>query len=65
MLITISHKIDNKEYVETYSDKFYITRDGILYDSAFDPIEFKDSRIYSETDVELPEEIIKIRNEIK
>jgi hypothetical protein len=65
MLITISHKIDNKEYIEIYSDKFYITRDGVLYDSAFDPIEFQNSRIYVETNIELPEEVIKIRNEIK
>lgn len=58
-------KIDEKEYIERYSDKYYITRDGVMFESAFDPIEFKDSRIYVETDVELPEEVIKNRNEIK
>lgn len=59
MIIENIVKIDDNEYIERYSDKYYITRDGILFDSAIDPIEFKDSRIYVETNEELPEEIKK------
>ena len=65
MLITTLHQIDEKEYYETYSDLYYITRDGLLFDSAFDPIEYKDLRVYVETDLELPEEVIQSRQETK
>lgn len=48
--------IKNKEFVKTYSDLegYGVMRDDIIYEIAFDPIEFKDERIYVE--VKLPEE---------
>ena len=56
MIIENIVTINENEFIERYSDKFYITRDGILFESAFDPIEFRGSRTYTETDIELPEE---------
>lgn len=42
--------IDGKSFVYTYSDAgFYITRDDVLYESAYDPAELAAERIYSET----------------
>ena len=44
-------KIDNKNFVYTYSDAgFYITRDGVIYETAYDPAELAAERIYTETD---------------
>ena len=57
--------IYRKYNIVTYSDKYYITRDGVMFESAFDPIEYKDSRVYIETDLKLPEEVIQSRQEIK
>lgn len=33
----------------------YIERDGVMYEEAVDPIEYKDSRIYTETDETIEE----------
>lgn len=33
----------------------YIERDGVQYEEAVDPIEYKDSRIYTETDETIEE----------
>jgi hypothetical protein len=53
-------EINGKMFVKTYSDSFIIRKVGTdeLYDIAFDPIKFKDERIYEETDNVLPEESI-------
>lgn len=52
MIIRENVIINDKEYIKTYSDKgFYIERDEIQYSEAIDPIEFKDERIYTETDI--------------
>lgn len=43
--------IDGKSFVYTYSDTgFYITRDGVIYETAYDPAELAAERIYTETD---------------
>ena len=34
----------------------YIERDGVMYEEAIDPIEYKDSRIYTETDIPIKSE---------
>lgn len=44
--------INDKEFTRTYSDEgFYIERDGIQYSEAIDPTEYKDERVYTETDI--------------
>lgn len=51
MLITEEITIKDEKFVKNYSDKgMYIERDGVMYEEAVDPIEYKDSRIYTETD---------------
>lgn len=51
MLITEELVINGDKFVKNYSDKgMYIERDGVMYEEAVDPIEYKDSRIYTETD---------------
>lgn len=43
--------INSKRYVRTYSDSnHYIERNGVQYSEAIDPIEYKNERIYTETD---------------
>ena len=49
MLVTETRKIDDKEYTYNYSDSgFYIERDGVMYEEAYDPI--NSGRVYTETD---------------
>ena len=51
MLITETVTIKDEKFVKNYSDAgMYIERDGVLYEEAIDPLEYKDSRIYTETD---------------
>lgn len=48
--------IKDKEFIKTYSDLegYGVMRDGVIYEEAVDPIEFKDERVYIE--IKLPEE---------
>lgn len=56
MILIKNVTINDKEYIKTYSDEgFYIERDGIQYSEAIDPIEYKDERIYTETDIPIEE----------
>ena len=56
MIQTENITINDKEFNRTYSDEgFYIEREGIQYSEAIDPIEFKDERIYTETDIPIEE----------
>ena len=57
MLITEEVTIKDEKFVKNYSDAgVYIERDGVMYEEAVDPIEYKDSRIYTETDKPIKEE---------
>lgn len=57
MLITEIVTIKDEKFVKNYSDAgMYVERDGVLYEEAVDPIEYKDSRIYTETDKPIKEE---------
>lgn len=50
-IITEEFERNNVKYVKRYSDKkVFIERNGEQYVEAVDPIEYKDSRIYTETD---------------
>lgn len=51
MLITEEVTIKDEKFIKNYSDAgMYIERDGVQYEEAVDPLEYKDSRIYIETD---------------
>lgn len=51
MLITETATIKDEKFIKNYSDAgMYIERDGVQYEEAVDPLEYKDSRIYTETD---------------
>ena len=51
MLITEIVTIKDEKFIKNYSDAgVYIELDGVMYEEAVDPIEYKDSRIYTETD---------------
>jgi hypothetical protein len=51
MLITEEVTIKDEKFIKNYSDAgMYIERDGVQYEEAVDPLEYKDSRIYLETD---------------
>ena len=57
MLITEIVTIKDEKFIKNYSDAgMYIERDGVIYEEAVDPIEYKDSRIYTETDKPIKEE---------
>lgn len=57
MLITEELVINGDKFVKNYSDKgLFIERDGVMYEEAIDPIEYKDSRIYTETDKPIEKE---------
>lgn len=61
MIITEKITINDKEFKYTYSDKgMKIKRENVLYDEAYDPIEFSEERIYEETDT-----LIKNQEEVK
>ena len=51
MVITETVTINERQFAYTYSDAgYFIERNGAKYDAAYDPIEFADSRTYTETD---------------
>lgn len=55
MLVTNTVTINGKEFKHTYSDiGMKIKRDNVMYDEAYDPIEF--DRVYEETDKAVGEE---------
>lgn len=55
MLVTNTVIINNKEFKHTYSNSgMKIKRENVLYDEAYDPIEF--DRVYEETDKAVGEE---------
>lgn len=56
MIIVENNVINGKEFRHTYSDKgMKIKRENVLYDEAYDPIEF--DREYEETDIVIGEDI--------
>lgn len=53
MIQKINFKLNNKDFIYTYSDKFvYIEREGVEYVDAIDPVDF--NREYTETNTLLP-----------
>lgn len=57
MIKTEKIVINGKEYTRTWSDnRKMIERDGALYEEAIDPIDT--NRTYTETDEDIPEEIL-------
>ena len=53
MIQKINFKLNNKDFMYTYSDKFvYIERENVEYVDAIDPIDF--NREYTETNTLLP-----------
>ena len=55
MIVTEVVIINNKEFKHTYSNSgMKIKRENVLYDEAYDPVEF--DRIYEETDKAVGEE---------
>lgn len=53
MIYTETFELNGKQFTRTYSDRFYIERDGVEYSEANDPSEF--NRQYTETEHELEE----------
>ena len=53
MIYTETFDLNGRSFTRTYSDKFYIERDGVEYSEANDPSEF--NRTYTETEHELEE----------
>ena len=49
--------IDGRKFVYNHSDEnYFIERDGVMYSEAYDPIEFQNERIYSETSIKIEKE---------
>lgn len=66
MLITEIVTIDGRQFVYNHSNENYlIERDGVMYSEAYDPIEFQNERIYSETLVKIQEESDETEEEIE
>lgn len=53
MIHTETITLNGKQYDRTYSDTYYIERDGAQYVEAVDPL--NSGRQYTETDIPLPE----------
>lgn len=53
MIYTETFELNGKQFTHTYSDRFYIERDGVEYFDANDPSEF--NRTYTETEHKLEE----------
>lgn len=53
MIYTETITLNHMQYNRTYSDSYYIERDGVQYAEAFDPL--NSGRQYTETDIPLPE----------
>ena len=52
MIVRENVKINDRDFVYTYSDAgFKIKRNNRVYDSAYDPAELAESRVYTETDI--------------
>ena len=54
MIYTETITLNGKQYDRTYSDTYYIERDGAQYIEAVDPLD--SCRQYTETDIPLPVE---------
>lgn len=52
MIHTETITLNGKQYDHTYSDTYYIERDGAQYTEAVDPL--NSGRVYTETDIPLP-----------
>ena len=58
MIIVENKAMNGKEFKHTYSNSgMKIKRENVLYDEAYDPIEFSEERIYEETDIVIGEDI--------
>ena len=53
MIYIETFELNGKQFTRTYSDRYYIERDGVEYSEANDPSEF--NRQYTETEHELEE----------
>ena len=53
--------INGKQYDHTYSDKYFIKRDGVQYVEAIDPL--NSERKYTETDILLPPKVEELTPE--
>lgn len=52
MIIRETITIDGREYVRTTSDEGrYVVRDGAAYSEAVDPVEYAETRVYTEGDI--------------
>lgn len=51
MLYVENVTINGREFTRTWSDRFMIERDGVMYSEAIDPL--GSDRVYTETDVTL------------
>ena len=59
-VVTEDLVINGDKFVKNYSDKgLFIERDGVQYEEAVDPIEYKDTRIYTETDIPIIDKSIE------
>lgn len=66
MLITEIVTIDGKQFVYNHSNEnYFIERDGVMYSEAYDPIEFQNERIYTETSIKIQEESDETEEEIE
>ena len=66
MLITEIVTIDGRQFVYNHSNENYlIERDGVMYSEAYDPIEFQNERIYTETSIKIQEESNETEEEIE
>ena len=64
MLITEELVINGDKFVKNYSDRgLFIERGGVQYEEAVDPIEYKDTRIYTETDTPIINNSVKVGDE--
>ena len=66
MLITEIVTIDGRQFVYNHSDEdYFIERDGVMYSEAYDPIEFQNERIYTETSIKIQEKSDETEEEIE
>ena len=62
----VTEYLNEGTLVKRYSDAgMLIERDGVRYSEAIDPIEFKDVRIYTETDESIQGEQMNKQSEMK
>ncbi len=60
MIVREDITIKDQEFVKTYSEQhFYIEREGVQYEEAYDPKELADERIYTETDKPIEDESVE------